>query len=158
MKLLLIAFIIALTIDVAEVRLKYPQALNDPQVTEELYAEFIGLPEGNNGVLLGYKGAIYTLKAKHSKVIKEKKIYFKQGIALLETAIGAHPENLELRFIRLSIQEHAPKIVKYNSNLQEDKLFILTDFKNAKEKAVKKLIKNYIVTSALFTDEEKQLF
>lgn len=158
MRLLLLVFILVLNIDVAEVRLKYSQALTDPLVTEELYLDFTTLSEKNKGILLGYKGAVLTLKAKHSTILKEKRAFFKEGVALLESAIEANPNNLELRFIRISIQENAPKIVKYRSNIEEDKLLILRDYKNEKVTAVKQLIKDYVGTSSLFTPEEKQLF
>ena len=56
---------------------------------------------------------------------------FKIGRKLLETEITNHPNDIELRFLRFAVQEHAPKIVKYNKNLEADKIFIESSFKSA---------------------------
>lgn len=47
----------------------------------------------------------------------------------METALKADSLNTELRFLRLVIEEQAPKIVKYSYHLEKDKLFIENNFK-----------------------------
>lgn len=59
---------------------------------------------------------------------------FKAGGKLLESAIQSDPNNAEYRFIRLTIQEHAPKILKYNKNIEEDKVLILKGYKKMDSK------------------------
>ena len=39
-------------------------------------------------------------------------------------------ENVEYRFLRLPIQEHAPKIIKYQKDIQKDKEMIIREYKN----------------------------
>ncbi len=34
------------------------------------------------------------------------------------------PDNIEIRFIRLSVQKNAPSFLGYNKNIKEDQLFI----------------------------------
>ena len=55
---------------------------------------------------------------------------FKAGKAKLEPAIAKDTANAEYRFLRLQIQEHAPKAVKYNDKLKSDKMFISKEYKN----------------------------
>ena len=161
MRLLFISFLCSLSffsIDISEVRKNYSAAWDNPEITEELYQALSNSLVTNDNLLQAYKGAVLTLKAKHSKTIKDKKTFFKEGVVLLESSIASNPKNIEIRFIRLSIQEYAPKIVRYNSNMEEDKLFIQQNYSTSKNEEVKKLIKNYIASSTYFTEAEKQLF
>jgi hypothetical protein len=49
---------------------------------------------------------------------------FKSGRSKLESAITKDKENTEYRFLRLIIQEHAPRIVKYRNELEKDSKWI----------------------------------
>ncbi len=42
----------------------------------------------------------------------------------LEKLIETNPDNLHLRYLRLVIQEHTPKILNYFSSIDKDKLMI----------------------------------
>lgn len=61
---------------------------------------------------------------------KEKMNLFKSGRSKLESSIAKDNNNIEYRFLRLIIQEHAPKIVKYRNDLETDSLLIRTNFKS----------------------------
>jgi hypothetical protein len=78
----------------------------------------------------GYEGALLMRKAGLVKRPAEKLKYFKAGRIKFETALLNDKDNPEFRFLRFAIQEHAPKIVKYNKDLEADKQFILKEFKN----------------------------
>ena len=56
--------------------------------------------------------------------------------------------NGEYHFLRLSIQEHAPEIVKYRTELEADKQYIIKTFKNllpAVQQAIIEYSKNSII-------------
>jgi hypothetical protein len=78
----------------------------------------------------GYEGALLMRKAGLVKRPAEKLKYFKAGRIKFETALLNDKDNPEFRFLRFAIQEHAPKIVKYNKDLEADKQFILKEYKN----------------------------
>jgi hypothetical protein len=67
-----------------------------------------------------YLGAMKMKKAEHQKVAKDKLSMFNEGKGLLEKAITKNNKNVEYRFLRLMIQENAPKILKYSANISED--------------------------------------
>lgn len=71
-----------------------------------------------------FKGALLMKRAGLEKKAAEKLNLFKEGRLLLETAINKNNKNVELRFLRLMIQENAPKILGYHSNIKEDVNFI----------------------------------
>jgi hypothetical protein len=97
---------------------------------------------------LAYQGALYMKKADFEKGAKDKIEIFKKGARILEEEIAKKPSNAELRFLRLAIQEHAPRILKYNKNLSEDKKVIIEGYGNL-DAELKKIIKNYAASSAV---------
>lgn len=114
---------------------------NNPISTSHFYEIFSGsdieaiqqtineLEKGNQSELeTVYLGALLTKKANSTKDIKEKIEVFKNGVKLIDTAVSNSPENIEYRFIRYIIQENAPKILKYNTKIAEDKAIIEAKF------------------------------
>ena len=83
--------------------------------------------KGNNKT--AFEGALLMRKSSVLKVPAQKLSTFKQGYKLLESSIAKEPKNVEYRFLRLMIQENAPKIVGYNKNLSEDSKLIKEGYK-----------------------------
>lgn len=160
MKSLLILFlsISLLGIDISELREKYPKASTSTEITNNLYHQLSSISLSDNPKLLAYKGAILSLMAKNAKTIKDKKMYFQECVQFLEAAVKDAQNDLEIRYLRLSVQEHAPKIVKYSKNIDEDKNLIMEHYGTTKDAELKACIKSYIKDSSLFTDDEKLSF
>jgi hypothetical protein len=89
-----------------------------------------------------YEGALLMKKAGLVSKPKDKINLFKAGKTKLEAAIANDKNNTEFRFLRLILQEHAPKIVKYKSNLDEDSKFINSNFDKLSS-LLQKLITTY---------------
>lgn len=100
-----------------------------------------------------YKGALVCKKASLLKTPKQKLDVFKKGVELLEEMIEKWPENIEYRFLRLSVQEHAPKFLKYNKEVQMDKSFIRENFSKA-DKKLKAIILDYSKDSEALNYDE----
>jgi hypothetical protein len=75
-----------------------------------------------------YQGALLMKKAGFEKGVKGKLKTFKAGAKLLEAEIEKNPSNVEYRFLRLTIQEHAPGILNYNKKLEEDKASVIAGY------------------------------
>jgi len=101
----------------------------------------------------GYEGALLMRKAGLLKKPKDRLSFFKQGRIKLETALLADPDNTEFHFLRLIIQEHAPKIVKYHSDIEKDKALIIKSFKNL-SLAVRHAILDYSENSKVLHKED----
>ncbi len=67
-----------------------------------------------------YVGALTMKSAHFLKTPMEKIEASKTGGQLLEGAINKEPKNVEFRFLRLIVQENAPKFLGYNKNIEED--------------------------------------
>ncbi|KQS34176.1 hypothetical protein [Dyadobacter sp. Leaf189] len=75
-----------------------------------------------------YIAALTMKKAGFVKGAGEKLKVFKKGAQILEEEIKSQPDNAEYRFLRLTIQEHAPKILKYNKQVDEDKRAVVAAY------------------------------
>jgi hypothetical protein len=78
----------------------------------------------------GFTGALLMRKAGLMKLPAQKLKFFKAGRIKFDTAVSSDKDNVEYHFLRLAIQEHAPKIVKYNRDIEADKKIIITAYKN----------------------------
>lgn len=101
----------------------------------------------------GYEGALLMKKAGLLRKPKDRLSNFKQGRIKLETALMADNENTEFHFLRLAIEEHAPKIVRYHSDMEKDKAAVMKNFKNLSP-AVKHAILDYCENSKVLHKEE----
>lgn len=75
-----------------------------------------------------YKGALTMKKAGFVKGVGGKVKTFKKGAHLLEDEIKSNPGNTEFRFLRLTVQEHAPGILKYNKEIDADKQAVVSGY------------------------------
>ena len=121
---------------------------------------FIALAEkksSNDPVISGYKSASKILEAKVTTEKNKRKSFVKSGATTLESIISSNPNNAELRVIRMSVQENLPKIVGYNKNLKEDKIFLINSY--SKQNAdLKSYIKQFAGQSKTMTASEKASF
>lgn len=143
--------------DLAEVRSKYPLAQNDVEITKSLSEELSNL-EDSNSVLSVYKGAVLTLEANFENNKLEKLRLFKEGKKLIEAAIESNVANIEMRMIRLGVQENAPKILGYHKEKKEDKEFILRNYQATTSNKEKQVVKKFAMQSDIFSEEERAVF
>ena len=102
---------------------------------------------------LAYKGTLIAKKAGHAKNAAEKVKLFKSGIKLLEAEILRSPKEIEYRFLRLTIQENCPKILKYNQNIEEDVTMITKGFSHL-NKELKHILLDYSKNSKLLKSSD----
>ncbi len=138
--------------DLETIRESYTVA-NLSQQNAEKFAKIIEKTTSSDIVFKGYRAASEIVSAKFMKG-KDRKTSLSNGIKSLETNINVNPDNIELRFIRLSIQENLPKIVNYSRKIQEDKNFILKNYEQ-QNNATKNYIKEFLKTSKSMSAAEK---
>lgn len=143
--------------DISEIRKIYSEAANSKNDAEALLLKLSDVEDNDsNKILVAYKGAALALKGKFSSKIKDKKSNLIAGAKLVEAAVKCEPDNIEIRFIRLSIQENLPPIIHYRKNIKEDKDFLLSHYKAVRGE-LKVYIKNFILQSKSFSEQEKQV-
>jgi hypothetical protein len=150
---LLFAFIFILSGAVAQAKMvsaKFDRAAfyaiiktgNKEEIDNEINivaASSIAEKEAYNGFLLMRKAGLIAIPAQKLKLFKAARIQF-------ETALANDNDNAEYHFLRLIIEEKAPKIVKYNHDLEADKQIIIKAYKNLPA-VVQQAIMDYSKTS-----------
>lgn len=100
-------------------------------------------------------GTLLMKKAGLLKVPKQKLDAFKSGRIKFEQVYRADTSNVEYHFLRLIIQEHAPKIVKYSNDINEDAAFIKKNYK-VLSPDVQKILIDYSQTSKALKPQDFQ--
>ena len=144
--------------DLESVREDYRNAFKDEEAVKALFDILTAVGKNDEPTLVAYKGAVTTMMAQYAQGIPEKKSFFKEGRALLEYAIALEPTNVEIRCIRLSVQENVPKITGYHKNKKEDKQYIIDNYSSIQDKGAKAFVLGFVSISESFTQTEKQLF
>lgn len=109
-------------IDLDFIRTHYHQAVEKRDLCAEMIRALEGKQQEN--IYLGYLGGLQAIWANHANNPVSKLSTFNQGKERIELAIKQDPQNPELRFIRLSIQQNAPFFLGYRSKIEEDRATI----------------------------------
>ena len=115
---------------------------------DEIDREFLVIDTSSIDEKEAYKGTLLMKKAGLVKKPKEKLRLFKEGRIKLETELHNNFNNTEYHFLRLVIQEHAPKITRYRAQLEEDADYIKKNYKNLLP-AVQHAVIDYSKTSVI---------
>ncbi|MCT1530497.1 hypothetical protein M3B46_05785 [Sphingobacterium daejeonense] len=143
--ILILLFLISFNIngvDIDFVRTNYTASIKDKQLCSRMISEL--KKKNDRPINLGYLGGLQTIWANHVFNPINKLKTFKEGKNKIEKAIKLDPENVELRFIRLSIQKNAPSFLGYNSNINSDKEFIKSNQKTISSAIVRNNINQLI--------------
>jgi len=143
------------SLDINLVRGAYKEAAQNEAKVEDFYKLLEKITKKDDVTLVAYKGAAIALLGRQEKKVKDKKKLFMEGVSYVEYAIEKSPNNIEVHFVRLGIQENTPKLLNYKDNIEEDKQIILEQFKYINSSNLKHFIKDYILQSKAFSDEEK---
>jgi hypothetical protein len=150
--LLVLSSFTTANLSITEVRNVYEKAIYSQQIAVDLIDK---LNASNNNTFLGYKGAVTMIMAKHVFSPYKKLNYFKNGKEILEQAILKEPLNIELRFLRFSIQSNSPKFLDYHSNLFSDKSFLLKEVKTINDNDLKQRITKFLLNNNEVSKAEK---
>lgn len=132
-------------------------AYSKANLSNEGAKNFIEIADKNSSsdpLVKGYKAAADILEAKVTTEKNKRKSFVKSGATSLESVIKSNPNDVELRVIRMSVQENIPKIVGYSKNLKEDKTFILNNY-SKQNAALKTYIRKFAMQSKTMTAAEK---
>ena len=141
---------------IIEIRKLYGSVLSSESNAKEFASKLNEVSKEDNKTLVAYKGASLAIISKLEKKVSDKSKKFKEGSSLIEYAVANEPNSIEIRMIRLSVQENVPKIVNYRGNKKEDKKFLLDHYKE-QTGVLKTYIGDFISQSKSFSATEKQL-
>lgn len=134
----------AKTPEIEDVRVLFHKAESSQKVCVELIELLEPYNDKNNALFLGYRASATMLMAKHLINPFSKLSYFKKGKLMLEKAIEFDQKNVELRFLRYTIQTNVPSFLNYSADKEKDKLFLHQSLNTLNDQKLKNIISNYL--------------
>jgi hypothetical protein len=133
--------------------------------TKEQFNKFITVLSASKNLdattKLGYDGASEMIAAAHAFNPLTKLKYFNTGKKILESAILIDNNNIELRYLRYTLQEHSPSLLAYKSNMQEDKIFLMQNIseklKQSDSDLFERVTQNFFKSDFLNSEEKAKL-
>lgn len=106
-----------LSISISNIHIDLENIMNKE---ESLNYYIKNIPDDSSAELICYRGLFKTAFAEHVFWPMTKLSYFNEGKNEIEQQIKAHPEIVELKFIRLMVQLNAPSFLGYSDNIDKD--------------------------------------
>ncbi|MBD1392502.1 hypothetical protein [Mucilaginibacter glaciei] len=120
-------------------------ALDSKKTTDSLYINLESI-KNRSALLTGYMGALEALKAKHTWNPYFKIKYLNDCEKTFAKAVTRDPHNIEIRFMRFSIEHNVPNFLGYNNNLVTDRQEIIRQVDNQYYAQADKLLVKTIIS------------
>lgn len=140
---------------IEEVRNLFQKAAKDEVLCKKLIVNLQVYNENNNTTLAAYRACGIMMMAKYVVSPINKLSKFNEGKNLLEKCIEKDNRNVEIRFLRFTVQSNAPKFLGYSSSMLLDKNFILNALPSINDKQLKNIVITFLKSSSYLTNTEK---
>ncbi|UIR56684.1 hypothetical protein LZQ00_02445 [Sphingobacterium sp. SRCM116780] len=139
-------------LNLLKIRKEYSLAVKDEEICENNLN--LLRAQAKTSTEKGYLAVYEMVHGKHSVNPFRKMSQFKKGKNLLQSLIKQDPSNVELRFIRWSVQAHAPSILDYHDDISHDKQFMIAHLHELQNTEVIDIIYKYIKGANSFSEKE----
>lgn len=159
MKLFLLFFVLSVgSDDLKKMRYDYNNMSKSEAVVEHLLETSKNSTQVSESLKTAYYAAGEMASAQFMFSPVSKINAFNSGKKKLEAAITKDPENIEIRYIRYTIQANAPGFLGYTKNVKTDREYIIKNLKGVKTSDVELFshICAYFLTREKLTDAEKK--
>ncbi len=125
-----------------EIRLRYRDATESQASAQHFYEQVKDVSKESKPVMVAYKGAGLMLLARYTK-LSERGAKVREAATWIEDAVARAPNDAEIRLVRLSVQEHLPKIVRYNQHIRADREFVEAALPAVEDSVLRTMITSY---------------
>jgi len=143
--------------DLHKIRKLLVTALDSKKITDSLYSHLSDVKD-RSALLNAYMGTLEALKAKHAWNPYYKIKYLNDSEKTFKGAVSNDPHNIEIRFMRFSIEHNVPKFLGYNKNLVVDREEMIKQidrkYYSSADKALVKTIIDFLIASRRCTPVE----
>ncbi|RZK55913.1 MAG: hypothetical protein EOO91_13125 [Pedobacter sp.] len=161
MKFLLVSLLMLTTskmnveeIEIVTLRKLYYEAANSKAASVKLTSTLSKVNDQSKALLICYKGAAQMMEAKYAFSPITKFSKFSKGKSAIEKAITKDPKQIEIRFIRFSIQTNLPFFLGYNEAIKTDKEILINSINKIEDDNLQQNVVNYLLTSKYCTSDE----
>ena len=113
-----------------EARKKYFEAIGNERKIERLLKDLQNI-ENPSALLLAYRAACESMMAQFSWNPYTKLAQVNKSFDFFEKAIKDDAQNVEIRFLRFSVQHNVPDFLRKNREFEEDKNVLVDNFDKA---------------------------
>jgi hypothetical protein len=139
-------------------RLMYYHASQNSRDADKLY-NLVKNSDSTMPVLLGYKAMAEFMKCYHSFNPVNKLTYFYKGKSDLDKAILSAPNNIELRYLRITVQTNAPVFLNYRNQIPEDMQRLIQQLSvHDTDAELNSMIRKYMLNCGCCSENEKEFF
>lgn len=117
--------------EIRNIKVAVHRAIESSAVTDSLYLA-LKSESNQSPLMVAYIGTLEALKAKHSWNPYNKIKFVSLSQKTMKKAVERDPNNLEIRFMRFTIQHYTPSFLGFSKDLDEDRKAIVRQFKNRK--------------------------
>lgn len=140
-----------------EARKKYFEAIGDEQKIEKLLKQLQDI-KNSSALLLAYCAACESMMAQFSWNPYTKLAQVNKSFNFFEKAVKDDYQNVEIRFLRFSVQHNVPDFLRKNREFEEDKDVLVKNFENADFDAeFRQFIIGYLKDSKRFEVSELEI-
>lgn len=129
--------------DLPQLRKNYTKVVSDKNLCDRMIQTLE--KQNNSATQVAYLGALQTIWAKHTPNPVSKLSTFRRGKNNLEKAVKTEPNNIEIRFLRHSVQKNIPKFLGYSEHIGEDRIFLQKNKHRVSDPDLKNLIEETLL-------------
>ena len=133
--------------ELKELRQLYLTAVTAKDSTLKLSALLLNVNKQSSPLLICYKGVAQMMEAKYAFGPIGKYQRFNTGKDLIERAITLDSTNVEIRYLRFTIQKSIPSFLGYNGNIITDKNFLVNNYGTIDDGQLKEMVSGFLVSS-----------
>jgi len=143
--------------EIAVLKIKMVKAVENSKLTDSLFTRLNKL-SNKTALVTGYTGTLEALKAKHSWNPYTKVKFVGRSLKTMKKAIDMDKQNMEIRFMRFSIEHFTPSFLGFSKDLNVDRKEIVKHFQNdnfgGTDKELVKNVAKFMIDSKRCTAEE----
>lgn len=124
------------------IRANYTIAVEDKKTCEAMIDKLEN--NASQPIHRAYLGGFQTIWATHVFNPITKLSTFNKGKKNIDQAVAADSANVEIRFIRFSVQKNCPSFLGYNDHLEKDKAYIIANKHTISSALLRKIIADTI--------------
>lgn len=125
-----------------DIRQNYQLAVSDKNICRRMISSLED--SQRSPVEQAYCGAFQAIWANHTSSLGEKLSSFNKGKKNIDAAAKKSPQDIEIKFIRLSIQKSSPAFLGYKDKMKEDRTFILNNKQKISSTLLSTMIDNLL--------------
>lgn len=147
--------------DLPRIKKLMVKAVESQEITNDLFQELSAL-KSQDPLIWAYIATLEGLKAKHSWNPYNKLKFVSRSQKLIAKAVEARPDDLEIRFMRFSLQHYTPEFLGFSKNLDEDRQVIHRLYEQRKfgrtDQDLVRNIAKFMIETQRCTPAEVQVF